>query len=413
MRSVTTAKLVCAAILLLFVINGVLLYRATGRLGDDLDRVGHTLEVQLLIDTISNDVYAFDNEVRSRWNADRAPAPRGALESQIESEMRQLERLTADNPSQQGRLQEFRALILAHEAQFAETEIGGHTLQGLESTLDAHTQSLLSVLRNMNVEESGLLQQRQQRADGARREVMLELVTGTVGGMSLAALLFMTYARSQRREHESLMRERAAEMALRERELQASELEIRHNEAERANRLKSEFLASMSHELRTPLHTILGFTELLRGREDGELTETQDRFLAHIEQDGDHLLNLINGLLDLSKIEAGHMELRCEPLSLSQCIREAVEGMQVKAGLQAISLEVTSGQEMTVQADPMRLKEVLYNLLSNALKFTPEGGRVSVDTSTEAGYACVTVSDNGIGIAAEDYENIFEKFFQA
>jgi len=190
------------------------------------------------------------------------------------------------------------------------------------------------------------------------------------------------------------------------------ELEARNREIERANRLKSEFLASMSHELRTPLHTIIGFAELLLEGHDGELKESQKRFVDHIHRDSEHLLELINDILDLSKIEAGQLVLRREIYPLARSVGEALDAIRPGAAAKGIRIEERGERDALVDADPLRVKEMLYNLLSNAVKFTPEGGKVWVETGEDAGFARVTVGDTGVGIPAEEQENIFDKFYQ-
>jgi PAS domain S-box-containing protein len=191
-----------------------------------------------------------------------------------------------------------------------------------------------------------------------------------------------------------------------------AELEARNQEIERANRLKSEFLASMSHELRTPLHTIIGFTELLEEGQEGELNAAQKRFIGHIHRDSNHLLELINDVLDLSKIEAGQMALKRESFPLRRAIEDALNTIRPGAALKGIEIDDRAHAECDVDADPLRVKEMLYNLLSNAVKFTPQGGRVWMETREESGFAHITVGDTGVGIPAEEQENIFDKFYQ-
>jgi PAS domain S-box-containing protein len=204
-----------------------------------------------------------------------------------------------------------------------------------------------------------------------------------------------------------------AETEVRRLQLQyTSELEARNREVERANRLKSEFLASMSHELRTPLHTIIGFAELLREGQDGALSQAQARFVDHIHRDSEHLLDLINDILDLSKIEAGQMALKREIYPLARSIGEALNAIRPGATLKGIRIDESGDRDVLVDADPLRVKEMLYNLLSNAVKFTAEGGKVWVATTTNAGFVRVTVGDTGIGIPPEEQENIFDKFYQ-
>ncbi len=191
-----------------------------------------------------------------------------------------------------------------------------------------------------------------------------------------------------------------------------TDLEARNREIERANRLKSEFLASMSHELRTPLHTILGFAELLQEGAEGELNETQQRFVEHIHKDSGHLLELINDVLDLSKVEAGQLALKRERYPLGRSISEALAAIRPAAAAKSIRLEERGQAGCDVDADPLRVKEMLYNLLSNAVKFTPEGGTVWIESEVQGGFVRVTVGDTGIGISADEQENIFDKFYQ-
>ena len=191
-----------------------------------------------------------------------------------------------------------------------------------------------------------------------------------------------------------------------------TELEARQKEAERLNLLKSEFMASISHELRTPLHTIIGFTELLEEEGEGPLNEGQRRFLRHIHADSEHLLGLINDVLDLSRIEAGGLQLRTEPLVLQAIAIEAADSIRPYA--QSRGIKIHLGEDLNVQvfADLMRVRQILYNLLSNGAKFTGPGGSVSVDAAIEGDWVRVTVADNGIGIAAEECTRIFDKFYQ-
>jgi PAS domain S-box-containing protein len=191
------------------------------------------------------------------------------------------------------------------------------------------------------------------------------------------------------------------------------QLELRSREAERANALKSEFLASMSHELRTPLHTILGFTELLQEENAGPLNDRQRRFVQHVHQDSSHLLELINDILDLSKIEAGRMDLQIESVDAAEVIAETVEGMRARAEGKGLFIRNAISAPVYILADRVRLREILLNLLSNAVKFTPDGGMVTIDyTRPSEGMVEISVTDTGIGIALEDQQVIFDKFRQ-
>ena len=192
-----------------------------------------------------------------------------------------------------------------------------------------------------------------------------------------------------------------------------AELEARQKEAERLNRTKSDFMAGITHELRTPLHTILGFSELLREESEGPLNETQKSFLDHIRRDSEHLLRLINDVLDYSRIDAGGMHLHTESLSVGEAVRSAVGAIGSHADTKGIAIECEGDAgELRVLADAMRLRQILYNLLSNAVKFTPPAGKIRVSARQEGGFVRFTVSDNGIGISLEEQPRIFERFYQ-
>jgi PAS domain S-box-containing protein len=182
--------------------------------------------------------------------------------------------------------------------------------------------------------------------------------------------------------------------------------------AEQASQAKSDFLASMSHELRSPLHTIIGFSELLAEELEGPLNEKQKRFAAHIQRDSQHLLTLINDILDLSKIEAGRMELHWERVGVRELVQEALAMVRPQGEAKGIALENLAGVELAVEADRMRLKQVLLNLLTNAVKFTPAGGRVRVETVAAGALAQIAVVDTGVGVPVELRERIFEAFYQ-
>lgn len=190
------------------------------------------------------------------------------------------------------------------------------------------------------------------------------------------------------------------------------QLEQRNHEVERANRLKSEFLASMSHELRTPLHTIIGFTELLTEETEGPLNEKQKRFLSHVHKDSLHLLELINDVLDLSKIEAGRMEIKAKNMRACDATDEVVSSIRPLAKAKSQTLENHVG-DCVILADRVRFKEILYNLLNNAVKFTPVGGEIAVESHLDGEFVSFTVSDTGMGIAHGEHVSIFDKFYQA
>jgi len=176
---------------------------------------------------------------------------------------------------------------------------------------------------------------------------------------------------------------------------------------------QSEFLANMSHELRTPLNAIIGFSEVLTEHMFGELNEKQDEYLKDIHASGQHLLSLINDILDLSKIEAGRMDLERSEFDLPNAIDNALILVRERATRRGIKLASTIDERLGVlSGDEPKVKQVLLNLLSNALKFTPEGGRIDVRARMEDGMAEIAVADTGIGIAPTDQEAVFEEFRQ-
>jgi signal transduction histidine kinase len=191
------------------------------------------------------------------------------------------------------------------------------------------------------------------------------------------------------------------------------ELEQKSRELEAASRHKSEFLANMSHELRTPLNAIIGFSEVLQERMFGELNPKQAEYVQDVHGSGRHLLSLINDILDLSKVEAGRMELELAPFSLPAALQNALTLVRERAERHGLTLTLTIDERLgDILADERKVKQILLNLLSNAVKFTPEGGRIAVTAIPADGFVEIAVSDTGIGIAPEDQEAIFEEFRQ-
>jgi signal transduction histidine kinase len=192
------------------------------------------------------------------------------------------------------------------------------------------------------------------------------------------------------------------------------EIEDKSRQVEVASQHKSEFLANMSHELRTPLNAIIGFSEVLTDRMFGELNEKQEEYLKDIYASGTHLLSLINDILDLSKIEAGRMELELTDFHLPTALDNALTLVRERAARRSITLNISIDERLgEVRADERKIRQVVLNLLSNAIKFTPEGGRIEIAAAEpKDGSVEVSVSDTGIGIAPEDQEAVFEEFRQ-
>jgi len=191
------------------------------------------------------------------------------------------------------------------------------------------------------------------------------------------------------------------------------EIEEKSAQLEVANKHKSDFLAHMSHELRTPLNAIIGFSEALMEKMFGELTDKQFDYLKDIHESGKHLLSLINDILDLSKIEAGRMELELSTFHLPTAISNAMTLVRERAQRHGVELDADVDPRLAeFQADERKLKQILLNLLSNAVKFTPQGGRVGVSAKFDTDRVEIAVKDSGVGISPQDQASLFEEFRQ-
>ena len=195
--------------------------------------------------------------------------------------------------------------------------------------------------------------------------------------------------------------------------IDVTELVNAKREAEEANRAKSEFLANMSHELRTPLNSIIGFAEILRDGICGELNEDQVACAIDIHESGKHLLQMINDILDLSKVEAGKMELQLEEFSVDEALDDVQSIIRDTVSKKRLNLQIVIPEDLPdVYADLVKFKQIMYNLLSNAVKFTPERGSISINADFNGDELLISVKDTGIGLEPEDYEAIFDEFRQ-
>ncbi|HEV8534512.1 MAG TPA: ATP-binding protein [Candidatus Limnocylindria bacterium] len=190
----------------------------------------------------------------------------------------------------------------------------------------------------------------------------------------------------------------------------ARQLEAAKTAAEAATHAKSAFLANMSHELRTPLNSIIGFSDLVAEQLDAQLSDSQRRYLRNVRESGEHLLELINDVLDISKVEAGRLELRPEALRLTSLLDSVVASTRASADAAGLAFEAAEQDESIVRVDPARLRQILYNLLSNAVKFTPRGGTVRLRTRFEEDDLIVEVADTGFGIPATERHRVFGTF---
>jgi len=263
-----------------------------------------------------------------------------------------------------------------------------------------------SVIRPMG---SGL-DLRAVRADGTEFAVDINIspFEGETGGSAVCVIRDVTDRRLVEEQIKSL--NLSLEQRTRDLAVINTELEIRNRQVEKADRLKSNFLTTMSHELRTPLNAIVGFADLLAKHTAGPLTQKQERFVLHVKESSRHLLALVDDILDLSKIEAGCLDLKFETFALSVAADEVLSTLRPLAAAKEITLTTDLSVHLALHADRVRVKQVLYNLLSNAIKFTPANGRVRLVAGETGSVIQISVMDTGIGIPPEEHEAIFEVF---
>jgi len=353
-------------------------------------------------------------DVTSRNPEPNLQATPAVQESSLESRFRKLLEAAPDAILEVN--QEGQIMLLNEAAErmfgYSRGELLGLNVENLvpAAMRSGHAQHRASYASHPNTRPMGTgLELQGQRKDGSLFPVEISLSPNWIEGALhvIASVRDITERKVVEDRIRALREQYTAELKIKN-----EQLEVRNLEAEQANRLKNEFLASMSHELRTPLHTIIGFSELLTEQLEGPLNAKQQRFVGHILQDARHLLELINQVLDISKIESGRLDLKREPFDFSQCVEEVLAGIRHQAATKNITLENKNRFHDSLYADRLRVKEILYNLLSNAVKFTPEGRRVWVEAFSEGDSLHVSVCDTGIGIPEKEHPSIFEKFYQ-
>lgn len=337
-----------------------------------------------------------------------------SLAAQVRASLADLRRLTAGDPRQQRNLQALAALVAQTESELSSQPgnlAAAAQARSLPAVADQSRSAAIDARLNaMRAEEHRLLDLRRH---AEQTTIALTYALFAVLGLVLTAILIAAWLVGRRAfTARTLALDTSAQLNA-ELEAANSALEAQRNQADQANKLKSQFLAGMSHELRTPLNAITGFSELLADQLAGPLNEKQQRFLTHIRDASKHLLQLINDVLDLSKIEAGEIHLETALLSPAAVIGDIVAGIESLARQRSIQLHAHCDPGFLVRADLRRLRQILYNLLSNAIKFTPFQGSISIAVARDDGFLRFEVTDTGPGISKEDQRIIFEEFRQA
>ena len=432
-----------ALALLLPVLIGILTYHNTQVMVENAQWVSHTHQVLQGLDALSSDIT--DTEARLRGYLllpDESSVDLSTAIPKVRGDLKALQNLIGDNPSQQALFKELDHLVAQQIRYWQETVRLGRDsrdrspsiaqVQQARANLEAIRRSIVA----LEQQQSDLLPQRVASSRQSERKTLGLILLGTaltflvilivgiyvtqsitvpVRNLSRGAALIgrgdLSYRVPEHGRDELAHLARSFNAMASRLHLRNEQLHFSNRELERANRLKSEFLANMSHELRTPLNSIIGFSELLGSRRAGPLNEKQGRFIAHVGEAARHLLRLINDILDLSRIEAGQLELHGEDFNLSEILPEVLSIVRPLAMNKGVRLEHEE-LDLWVHADRLRTKQVLFNLLNNAIKFTPADGEIRIAGGERNPFVELSVSDTGIGIGPEYHASIFEEFRQ-
>lgn len=338
----------------------------------------------------------------------------------------EVKHLTADSPDQQARLdslkktydkwvQDYFVPMRTKYLASKNKRVNPDEVQRLAQAGKPYTDKMYATVDDINAESTLRLKERTRKAAQLQSFTQIVLVVG--GGF--AVLLSIALSSLLTRNTQELSRTNAhLENEVTERKQAQADLQLAKEDAEAANNAKSEFLASMSHELRTPLNAIIGFSEILGDKTFGDLNARQEKYVNNVLTSGRHLLQLINDILDLSKVEAGRMDLEVAPFNVATAIYDVTTIVKSLAAKKSLELTVSVEDDVpTLTADTAKFKQILYNLLSNAIKFTPDNGEVRISVRRAAlddGQPAVrvAVSDTGIGIKPRDQARVFGKFEQ-
>ena len=391
--------------LIILLIIGLASYRSISELVKSSDDVSRGRDLIAALAVVSSDMK--DAETGQRGyiitGDDRYLEPYRKARNSINGDVAGLENLLADSSNQQQLIHTLEAAISAKLVELNRTMELRQNLgfNAAAAEVDTHLgRNLMDQIRNlvaaMGVEEQAALKQKQDavRAD-AKRSVLIILI-GLV--FAFTVIPFSNVIIQQ----EVARRERLEEALLRAK-----------NDAERANRFKDEFLSTMSHELRTPLNAVLGFSDLLKEERYGPLNPRQRRYVDHIHTGGDHLLRLINDILDLSRIEAGRMDIVLEDTNVAAIFNEVAGSLRPLAEARHQELEALAEPDLAVRVDATRFKQVLTNLVANAIKFTPDGGHITLAAEKARDRLTISVRDTGPGISASEHKTIFEGFYRS
>jgi signal transduction histidine kinase/DNA-binding response OmpR family regulator len=412
----TGAGLALAGLSLLLVAG--LLYRNTRGFIEASQWVSHTHEVLAELEGTLSSVADAQTATRGYiiTGQEAFLQPYQAAAPAVRAHVDRLKSLTADNPDQQRRVAMLGGAV-AEKLDSLQENIDARRQKGFEVARQRvatgigtkQMNAVRVIVSEMKQEEEDLLRRRNLDFQSSTRNITLAFSCVLFLEFLLLGLVYYLLQRdiTERKRMEEATLRLNAELAAANRQL-----EVRNREVERATQLKSKFLASMSHELRTPLNAIVGFSDLLAEQTAGQLNDKQNRFVNHIKQGSSHLLQLINDILDLSKIEAGQLELHCEDFHVAETLPEVLSTIRPLAMAKNIKVEQELETNSLVFADRVRFKQILYNLLSNAVKFTPKDGRIDIYCLEIENFVRISVTDTGIGIRAEDQRVVFEEFRQ-